>query len=966
MRMTHGGCYRTYLMLATSAVTLMVAGGAQAQVRKFDVPAQPAVTGVPQFGKQAETQILAPQGALQGKRVNAVQGDYSVGDGLELLLRGTNLSVISNNGRTIVLDQAAPAAIPIATNPAPGGEPAQPAATTVEEVVVTGLRGSLNSARARKRDAEAISDSIVAQDIGKLPDQNIAEAAQRIPGVQLQRYKEEGASIQIRGLPQTKVVLNGLEVFGSSAHNGEYNGRSFDLEDLPAEVLAGVDIYKSSTADQTEGGLGGYVNVRTRRPFDFPGAKAAVAVKATRYDMAPGFGGKWKGQASALLSGRWQTKYGEMGLLVNAAHAESVFGTAEDEVQRTQQIANYAGSGKTVTLPIGMFTGNGHHGDRERTSYIGAFQWRPSDALEFHLDVIDLDYLVRDNFQTARFNLGTPTSQFTLWDASASPANLKTGTFTGNSMTDTSVFGDEGRKSRIYDAGLAWDNGGPLRVRAGISRNETEVVNTLFEWGLNANIPTIALTMNAGSPSHVSVSGVDLTNKAVYAPLYLLAINLNGEQTSTAGVIDAHYAFGDTGLIRSVDFGARANDYTRHSFGFVDFYCIDGCASAKTLASVDPSLLRQVPASESRDVGAYWTFSTDAVRQQLTLRGLYGLPLVDENQKAQDQLNNEKSLAGYAKVNYGLDLLSRPVTGNLGVRVIRTKLHGESYGADAAGTLALQKTDTTRTDVLPSANAKIELGDKFFLRLAASKTLGQVNFAYLSSAVNISNPVQHDAQAGNPDLKPYTSRNLDASLERYFGSTGLLYMGLFDKKVDGFIQTVAQQRVIDGQTYNVSTYASAGRSTVRGVEIGYQQFFDFLPAPFDGLGAQANYTYVDSSAPSSVAGRRVSLQGLSKNSYNLVGMYEKGRVKARLAYNYRDDFVVSTSSSGAQGVPIYAAPVGTLDFSLGFDVNEQLSIVLDGVNVNGAHTEQYYGSRQNQMNYLPINKRYGVQLRYTF
>jgi TonB-dependent receptor len=839
--------------------------------------------------------------------------------------------------------------------------------TAVTEIVVTGLRASLNSARALKRDAASISDSIVAQDIGKLPDQNIAEAAQRIPGVQLSRYKEEGASIQIRGLPQTKVVLNGLEVFGSSAHNGEYNGRSFDLQDLPAEVLAGVDIYKSSTAEQIEGGLGGYVNVRTRRPFDFPGAKGAISLKATNYDMAPGFGNKWKGQASALFSGRWNTRYGEMGLLVNASHGESAFGTAENEVQRTQQIANYAGSGKTVTLPIGMFTGNGHHGDRERTSFIGSFQWRPTQALDLTFDLIDLDFFVRDNFQTARFNFGAPTSQFTLWDNSGSSGSLKTGTFTNNTLTDTSVFGDEGRKTRIYNAGLAWDDGGPLRVRAGVSRNETSVVNTLFEWGIAANVPTATLTMNSGAASRIAIGGVNLTDKSVFHPNYLLAINLNGEQDNTAGVVDLQYDVSQTGFIRSLEAGARASDYTRHSFGFIDFYCIDGCASAKTLASVDPRLLRQVPGSESRDVGAYWTFSTDAVRQQFELRKLYGLPLAEENQEAQDQLNNEKTLAGYFKANYGAQVLDREITGNLGVRVVRTKLHGESYGADAQGVLKLQKTDSTRTDVLPSANAKIELQDRLFLRLAASKTLGQVNFSYLSSAVNISNPVQLDAQAGNPNLKPYTSRNLDLSLERYFGGSGLVYLGLFDKKVDGFIQTVAEQRVIDGRTYNVSTYASAGRSSVKGLEVGYQQFFDFLPGPFDGLGAQANFTYVDSSAPSAVpGGRRVPLQGLSKTSYNLVAMYEKGQIKARLAYNWRDDFVVTTSSSGAQGVPIYAAALGTLDFSLGYDVNERLSIVLDGVNIAGAHSENYYGTRQNQMNYLPLNRRYGVQFRYSF
>jgi hypothetical protein len=95
-------------------------------------------------------------------------------------------------------------------------------------------------------------------------------------------------------------------------------------------------------------------------------------------------------------------------------------------------------------------------------------------------------------------------------------------------------------------------------------------------------------------------------------------------------------------------------------------------------------------------------------------------------------------------------------------------------------------------------------------------------------------------------------------------------------------------------------------------------------------------------------------------------MYEMGKVKARLAYNYRSRFVVSTSSSGAQGVPIFAKALGTLDFSLGYDFNKQLSVVLDGVNILGAHSEQYYGNPHNQMNYLPLNKRIGLQLRYTF
>jgi TonB-dependent receptor len=228
------------------------------------------------------------------------------------------------------------------------------------------------------------------------------------------------------------------------------------------------------------------------------------------------------------------------------------------------------------------------------------------------------------------------------------------------------------------------------------------------------------------------------------------------------------------------------------------------------------------------------------------------------------------------------------------------------------------------------------------------------------------NPVQHDAEEGNPDLKPYTSRNVDLSLERYFGAKGMAALSLFYKLVGGLVQTMAETRVINGEEYNVTTYRSAGLSRIMGMELAYQQFFDRLPAPFDGLGVQASCTLVDAEAPSSIVGRTVPPVGLSRNSCNLVGIYERGRVKARLAYNHRGSFVATTSSSGAQGVPVFAKPFGTLDFALAYDLTKRLSLMLDVANITGAHIEQYYGTTHNQMNFVPLNKRYGVQMRYGF
>jgi TonB-dependent receptor len=876
---------------------------------------------------------------------------------LSRLLEGTPLQAVrgGDNAVVIVRRPARPAA---RVAVAPQGE----AAT----VVVSGVRAGAESARDRKRYNDAMIDAIVADDIARLPDQNAAQAAQRIPGVQVQRYLEEGGAFAIRGLKQSKVLLNGLEVYGARAQSGETNGRNLDLEDFPAEVLAGVDVGKSSAASDIEGGLGGTLNIRTRQPFDFKEPTANVAVKATNYRLAPGFGSKTRAQASGLVSRRWNTSVGELGLLINLTHAGSAFGLTEDEVQRPHAVNNYAGSRGTVTLPIGMFTGNGHSGERERDSHVAAFQWRPGPSVSLYANYFGMHYLLDQHFQTARLYAGTPTSNYSLWgDRNPDGSdNLRSGTFADSTMTGASVVSNEGRHVKLFDIGGQW-SGGAWTVKARFSHNHTAVRNALLEWGIKAGIPLMRMAINDGAASHVSVSGIDQTDPANYRPAYLLSIAADGTQTNTAATLDANYRFGHS-AIRSVDVGLRLNGYTRRAFGFVRLYCIDSCNGGTSLAAVDPALLYQVPAAQSREIGAYPTFSSAAVRQQAALRAMYGLPTVDANMPEYEQLDHEKTTAAYVKFNYAIDVAGKPASGNIGVRLVDTALHGLSYDVNAAGAAVPQASDSARRHVLPSFNARAHVRDDLMVRLAVSKTMGQLNFAYLSAHLRILNPVQHDAEEGNPNLKPYTSRNVDLALEHYFGVKGMASLSTFYKLVDGFVQTVAETRVIHGENYQIATYKQMGLSRIKGIEMAYQQFFHRLPAPFDGLGMQASCAFVATQAPSSVAGRTVPLVGLSRNSCNLIGIYERGRVKARLAYNHRGSFVATTSSSGAVGVPVFVKPFGTLDFAAGYDITTRLSLMLDCANITGAHIEQHYGDTHNQMNYVPLNKRYGLQMRYVF
>ena len=414
---------------------------------------------------------------------------------------------------------------------------------------------------------------------------------------------------------------------------------------------------------------------------------------------------------------------------------------------------------------------------------------------------------------------------------------------------------------KLYDIGGQWGDGGALTVKARLSHNDTAVRNTLVEWGMNAGIPMMRLALDDGAASHVSVSGVDPADPATYRPAYLLSIAADGTQKNTAATLDANVRV-DHAAIRSVDVGVRLNGYTRRAFGYVRLYCIDSCHGGQSLATVDPALLYQVPAAQSREIGAYPAFSMAAVRQQAALRAMYGMPAVDADMPEYAQRNHETTRAAYVKFNFAIDVAGKPASGNIGVRYVDTALHGESHGVNAAGAPAPQASDSTRRDVLPSLNVRVRLREDLVFRLAASKTMGQVNFAYLSPRLRILNPVQHDAEEGNPDLKPYMSRNVDLALEHYFGTKGMASLSTFYKLVDGFIQTVVETRMIDGEAYQVATYRPMGLSRIKGAEIAYRQFFDRLPAPFDGLGMQASCTFVDTQAPSSVAGARRAAGGL--------------------------------------------------------------------------------------------------------
>jgi TonB-dependent receptor len=731
-----------------------------------------------------------------------------------------------------------------------------------------------------------------------------------------------------------------------------------------------VDVYKSSNADQLEGGLGGYVNVRTRRPFDFDGLTIAASAKETYYDRMPGFDDKLKPTLSGLISNRWETGMGEIGALLNVSYGETAFTqdrAAIDQVT-VPPVANFGGSGQTVTSPAVAFLNATQTGTHERRTIVGSLQWKPSDSLNLYADAYYVDYTRIEYFADYRLGfLGTPTATFTLFPDSS---DLSSGSFTNSTVNSATAYGDEFRTTQQYAIGGDWNNGDALTIKADLSRTTSDNDATLEEYDMSTTIPGVDFSIDRRGNQSVAVSGIDIANPASYKPVYLLSILLGGVQHANTGKLEANYEVG--GFLKSIDVGLRYSEYVAKNEGYVNFYCINdtfaGSApcggGAQTSADIPANFIKIYPSIAGSFVG----WNSEEMRQFTDMRAFFGLPTSESLQNSQYLRNREETTAFYAKLNYSVNLGSKSFDGNIGGRFIHTALNSDAYGTDAVGASVLQHKASSRNDVLPTFNGRLKFSDTISLRVAAGKSLERIPFGDLSAATIITNQAQHEARSGNPELEPFTSENFDVSLESYFSETGLAYLAGFRKKVEGYLQTVTVEESLNGETYRVTKHINGGKGTIEGFELGVQTFFDFLPGAFNGFGLQANYTFVDSSVPSPVEGAEpVDLEGLARHSYNLIGLYEKGPLSARLAYSWRDKLVTSSAPFGGDGQPNFAESLGVLDFSVGFDINKNFAISVDGANILGAKDRGYRFSRQSlPTGNLYIDRRFGIQARYKF
>lgn len=835
---------------------------------------------------------------------------------------------------------------------------ADQATTGGEEIVVTGLRRSLRSAQNIKRNSEQIVDAIVAEDIGKLPDVTVSDTAARIPGVQVERGGGEANRVLIRGLPDVVTTYNGREIFTAEA-------RFVALQDFPAGGIAALEVFKSGTADMIEPGLAGLINVRSRRPFDFKGLEIAGGVRG-QYSYQSR---TWAPNGNLLLSNRWNVgDGGQIGALINFSYTqlhyldsarfaggfiETGITTGPGTGRRANDDAERA-SPNAFRFPdaVGIFYGEGR---RKRPSINAAIQYRPNDQLEFYIDGLYQGFRnkVSDRrlfvplFGDATFtNLvldGNQAESLTVNNA-VSPFLFQGATY---GKTDTYQFG----------VGGSW-NSGPWRVSADLARTDSKFKNSIESLDtFFASSPPVDITFRGDTPDRgveFDFNGFDTQDPANFRFGGLFSGYQIAAGDDYQGRVDVRY---ETGLsfLPEIMAGFRHAD---RDGSFEDGFRFGGGNRGALLTAV-PGIELIVArggfrGSGSQPVRTWITPSFSSIRDNIDeLRIFAGLPTgrIPTNPFSVFSAN-EKSDAVYGQVKYEFDLGGTKVDGNVGLRAVKTDFSIEDISGRAGNKY---------TDYLPNASARFAFGNGLQMRLAATQTRLRAGFGDLRPTT-LNSPPQclllppadipppescfQTGQGGNPDLSPVNSNNYDASLEYYFRGNGFASVAVFRRDFKGFINRLNFRT--DSPEFGpgrlvLNIPVNAGKGRIQGFEAQAQTFFDFegLPAWARGFGAQVNLTYLDADqaipdAPGGTANESFGIPDVSKWTYNLVGMYERGPITARLAYNFRTKYI-DFFDVGQNGriAGEFVKPIGRLDFSSGYTVNDNVTLTFDWSNILG-------------------------------
>lgn len=861
------------------------------------------------------------------------------------------------------------------------------------DIVVVGLRASLKSARDRKRNSKQIVDSVDAEDAGKLPDNNVPEALARVTGVQIDRSHGEGSGVTIRGLSDVQTTINGNEATSAGS-------RSLNLADIPAELLKSVQVYKTRSADQVEGGIAGTVNVELRRPLDL---KKGLTVAGSFRETFSDLGNTKSPYASVLLAERFDTPIGEMGVLVNGSYTKNNYFENYVVSESPQQIGFFTGSQSNARLPVALqntiipyaINYGVESGSIKRPSLNASWQWRANEHLDF---VLEGSYLgVRSDDERNNLRIQTNSDQGAYSNLVVNPD----GTIRSVTITNNGAEGVQGGPLNIYQNTTSdtynanfethwhsdkvqinfgtqynWSDYSQYYVQSQYRLTGGNVINVDFN---SPNVP--------GGGPFVTYPNTDIGNPANYKLYQIHDQRGTNNDTLFATNLDFTVQTSATGLLRSVQFGTRFTKHTiSRDYGYRDAFYFT-TATAPTMNAVGAATGIGV-ASTTPDIagaptwyhlgGASLFDNFAAMRNYLIGHGAdltgrdWTLSEPATTDPGESFKEHERTFAGYGALNYGFKA-AIPVDGTIGLRYVNTWGTAVSsryawnaflpngtpdYGKGVAYIPTGSKVNYV--DLLPSATAILHFAPKVQLRLSYTHNVSRPQFYDMRSAVNILDAsTSGRVYAGNPDLKPTQENNYDASLEYYWGKGGLVSLGTFLKNQTGFIYYTEMREAVVGLApnpkaadglYIVGKPRNAGPGKIFGLEGQVNTFFDFLPGFAKHFGINANFTYIPTaSLQLAYADTNLDTQGLydapytSKYSGNVALIYDTPVFSARIAYNYRSKYKTAIDYVNP-GYSVYTKQTSRLDAAVNYTPLKFVTFSVEATNLLHDNADSYFGA----------------------
>ncbi|WP_217495183.1 TonB-dependent receptor [Salinimonas lutimaris] len=821
--------------------------------------------------------------------------------------------------------------------------------TDIERIDVT-YRSSLVKAAALKRDETKVSDIITSEDIGKFPTENIAEAIQRIPGVQISNINGRGSTISVRGLgaQYARTTVNGQTLANADFTSG------FRYDIIQSELASSISVIKSPNAQMDTGGLSGTINIDTTRPLAYNDRKVVASLKGQYSEFSPTDDVTPKANITYIDQFAGDT----IGIFLNAGYQ-----ALDDRVDNMWM-------GRWFSDDDGNFYPRRPRYRRidretERQLFNGTIQWRPTDAFEASFTAIYADDDTQQDLNQQVFLFDADDITLTSEAVNGVYNSLQISDFT---LENNRQAEDKQATSKAFTLQAKYESdhwlySGVAHYTSGEAVHAEEAVILAT---------SVSATMDITNRNDVIFDvAEDLTDPSLYPADMPRNEYPNGasrfmDSSETALQFDAMRMF-DEGFVTSISFGAKyRNEEFNREFYRTDRFAIgDAAPEDLPLMSEFNYQVTDFLDNQMSVEHAWIAPDIQAYRDALEAEGV-AIPTFFAPQSSYGV--ERDIMAVYLQADFDTYLGEYPFRGNIGMRyettdrTINSYLTGDSREDNGEIKIALGEisTDFDYSNFLPSVNLVLELTDEIQARFAAAKVLvrpiltsnSQIA-ASETSAANSFGTTTYTANLGQPEMEALTANQADLGLEWYYGEGDSLALTLFVKELkngavtdfvcpenyNGTALTGTPQDCLDaqGNIYEIeATYNDDAGTTIKGYEIGWNQGLDAW-LPIKGFGINANYTFIDAEDDEDFV-----LTNSSEETWNIIGYWENDVFSARVALNHRSPYVQDNTDAFFAREGRVVDGRNQIDVLLSYNVTDQLNLRFGALNINGNDEEAYF------------------------